>query len=588
MKKNNFRPLVARGALLLILFIQFLCHCSRDNPPQIRLDLEPNGGLFVPEGFEAIAVVNGIQGGLRHLAVNDNGDIYGKLRRHDPTAGNVVLRDTNQDGRADLIRRFAAYPYEGPFGTAMRIHEGYLYFTSQTTVFRQKLTPGQMIPESKMEKVLIDDHIPSRREHIGKPLAFDHNGHIYVPFGAPSNACQSPKRTPGQAGQDPCPQLKDFASVWRFDLQRLNQVQDDGCLFSSGIRSLVGMDWNRADNNLYAVMHGRDDLLRMFSNHFDPWESALLPSEEFLRITEGSHFGWPYCFYDQLQEKKVLGPEYGGDGNAVGRCDQYDLPIMGFPGHWAPNDILFYRHSQFPERYLNGAFIAFHGSTNRAPYPQSGYIVGFVPFENGRPTGQWEIFADGFARVDTIVSVKDAVFRPMGLATGPDGSLYVSDSEQGAIWRIRFTGKKRNFGARHLAAMEARKSMIHIRTPDRQRDNLRKDSGVRGEAVYQTYCLPCHQADGQGDDNRFPTLARTDWVTGDKNRLINVLLQGLEGSIEVNGKSYNNVMPQHAFLKDEEVADVLTYIRQHFGNKAGGIEAEEVAALRDRATNGGD
>ena len=90
--------------------------------------------------------------------------------------------------------------------------------------------------------------------------------------------------------------------------------------------------------------------------------------------------------------------------------------VVAFPAHLGPNDILFYQGNQFPTRYKNGAFIAFHGSTNRGPYPQAGYLVAFVPFKNGKPSGTWEVFADGFAGVDTIVNVSDAQFRPMGLA----------------------------------------------------------------------------------------------------------------------------------------------------------------------------
>ena len=167
----------------------------------------------------------------------------------------------------------------------------------------------------------------------------------------------------------------------------------------------MAIEWNDVDDRLYTVMHGRDDLLRLWSNKFSPWQSALLPSEEFLRVDEGSNSGWPYCYYDQMQGKKVLAPEYGGDGKIIGRCDTFNNPIIGFPGHWAPNDLFFYEGDQFPDRYKNGAFIAFHGATNRAPYPQSGYFIGFVPFHEGVFDKEVEVFADGFARVDPIVSV---------------------------------------------------------------------------------------------------------------------------------------------------------------------------------------
>ena len=549
--------------------------------PEIRLDLEANGGLFLPDGFEAQALINQVDGKVRHIAVNDNGDVYVKLREVYEDYGNAVLRDTDGDGRIDEVRHFGTYPIYGRYGTAMRIHEGYLYFSSQKTVYRQKLSPGQMVPESDIEAIVIDPNEPPEREHVGKPMAFDNEGHIFVPFGAPSNACQDPKRTPGQPGVDPCPQLEPYGGVWRFDADRPNQSQEDGIRFATGIRSLVGMDWNPVDGHLYTVMHGRDDLLRMFPNHFDGWESALLPAEEFLRVTEGANFGWPYCYYDQLQGKKLLAPEYGGDGYIVGRCAEYDLPIRGFPGHWAPNDIVFYRGDQFPERYRNGAFIAFHGSTNRAPYPQSGYIIGFVPFEGAQPSGPTEIFADGFARVDPIVAAGDAVFRPMSVAIGPDGSLYVGETEHGALWRIRFTGDKASFGDTQLAAMEARKQLSHVRSPDPVEDNLQPTDLTGGALTYDIYCNTCHQPNGEGDGARFPPVAETDWVTGNKDRLIGLTLDGMEGEVEVNGETYNNVMPQHSFLTDQEIAELLTYIRGSFGNRASAVSEAEVRSRRN-------
>ena len=580
-------PLERRGILpdskilLISLLLSLLLGLSGGAEQEIRLDLEENGGLFLPEGFEAQALINRLDGQVRHIAVNDNGDVYVKLREAYEEYGNAVLRDTDGDGRSDDVRYFAKYPMYGRYGTAMRIHEGYLYFSSQKTVYRQKLNPSEKVPESDLEEIVIDPNEPPEREHVGKPIAFDNEGHVFVSFGAPSNACQDPKRTPGQPGVDPCPQLDTYGGVWRFDADTPKQSQEDGIQFATGIRSLVGMDWNPVDNNLYTVMHGRDDLLRMFSNHFDGWESALLPAEEFLRVTEGANFGWPYCYYDQLQGKKLLAPEYGGDGHIVGRCSEYDLPIRGFPGHWAPNDIVFYRGDQFPERYRNGAFIAFHGSTNRAPYPQSGYIIGFVPFEDGQPSGPTEIFADGFARADPIVAAGDAAFRPMSIAIGPDGSLYVGETEHGAIWRIRFTGDKALFGDTQLAAMEARKQLSHIRTPDPIGDNLQPTDLTGGALTYVSYCDTCHQSNGEGDGARFPPLAETDWVTGDKARLIGLILNGMEGDVEVNGETYNNVMPQHSFLTDQQISEVLTYIRGSFGNRANGVSEEEVRRSRN-------
>ncbi|WP_240751415.1 PQQ-dependent sugar dehydrogenase [Flagellimonas onchidii] len=558
--------------VLLIGFVQ----CAKDKE-------QISSGLYLPDGFEAVVVVDSTEGKVRHLAVSDDGYIYAKLRHSSAEGSITALEDSNGDGAADKIESFGSYrtSQKWSYSTAMRIYNGYIYFSSELIVYRYKLKPGTLIPEGEMEIVFTDDHPHGKHEHIGKPLAFDDEGHMYIPFGAPSNACQSPKRTPGAPGLDPCPQLEDHGGIWRFDANKLGQTQKDGYKYATGIRSVVAMDWNPEDKNLYVVMHGRDDLLRLFPDRYDPWQSALLPSEEFIKVTEGSDFGWPYCYYDQMQEKKVLAPEYGGDGKLIGRCDQFEDPIIGFPGHWAPNDLVFYQGDAFPERYKNGAFIAFHGSTNRAPYPQSGYFVGFVPFKGGKPSGEYEVFVDGFAGVDPIVSVNDAVYRPMGIAFGPDGGMYISDSVKGKIWKITFTGDKENFGEEQLAQMEQRKTLSHIRTPDKVRDNLMKDDISGGAKTYYTYCSACHQKDGGGATGRFPPIANTDWVTGDKERLIKIILEGMEGSIQVHGETYNGVMPQHSFLSDEEIAEVLTYIRSNFDNRASAVSIKEVNEVRE-------
>lgn len=571
------------GCCLFILFLG----CNKE----IQLDQEDPYGvnIVVPEGFEVISVIESI-GPARHLTIAENGDIYVKLRSSDTlSGGNVALRDTNFDGRADIAAQFGGAPNEGNiYGAGMVIHNGYLYFGSATKVYRYRLTPGKLVPESPREIVLDDDHPHGEHWHITKPVSFDNKGFMYIPFGAPSNACQDILATPngasGGVGLDPCPELEQHGGIWKFDASKTGLKQSDGVRIATGIRSVVAMDWNSEDEHLYIVMHGRDNLYSLYPDRFTPWQSAVLPSEEFIRIEAGADYGWPYCFYDQVQGKKVLAPEYGGNGVITARCDSMDLPIIGFPGHWAPNDLMFYHGDQFPERYKNGAFIAFHGSTNRAPYPQAGYFVGFVPFKDGKPSHTWEVFADGFAGVDTIFKTRDAIYRPMGLAEGPDGSLYICDSNKGKIWRIQFKGDKASFGINQLAQMEERKNRTNIRTPDVINDDLQQHLSA-GEKLYNTFCGTCHQKDGEGVPGRFPPLTNTPWVTGDKNLLIEVTLKGMQGPIEVKGASYNAVMPPHNFLTDEDITTILNFVRKNFGNGATAINPADVNAVRETLFN---
>ncbi len=570
------------SVLFLLPVFLFFCCCT----PKLPSGDPDNGGLILPGDFEAVVVVDSLKGRARHLTVNTNGDIYVKLRFPDSIGGNAALRDTDNDGKADIIKTFDDYLDKSSYGTEMRIHNGYLYFSSVTRIFRQKLT-GDLVPNSEIELILTDTQPP--RQHDAKPLAFDKDGNMYTVFGAPSDNCQVDDRSPFSPGMYPCPILEDRAGIWRFDADKKGQFQKDGHKFATGLRSVVGLAWNEVDNNLYAVLHGRDYLANTWPDRYSVWQGAVLPSEVFLKLKEGSDAGWPYHYYDQIQGKYMLSPEYGGDGKEQGDVNHLEEPVVAFPGHFAPNDIIFYTGDQFPERYRNGAFIAFHGSTSSAPYPQAGYFIGFVPMKDGAALGPWEVFADGFAGVDTIANTSDADYRPMGLSMGPDGSLYVSDSEKGKIWRIMYKGDREKFGKSQLAAMEKRKADApNIRTPDEVKDILMPKGDGKGywdrnlspEAkLFNTYCAICHQRNGQGND-RFPPLNGSEWVTGDAQKLIKVVLNGLQGEIMVKGKSYNNVMPKLDMLKNEEIAVILTYIRQNFGNEASSISPEDVEKAR--------
>ncbi len=401
-----------------------------------------NGGLILSEDFCAFVVADGI-GRPRHIDVSDTGDIYvrnhrfrGRGRGETETEdyGILALRDTNGDGRADIIERF-----DKKFGTGLELRNEYLYVSTSTEIYRYRLVPGQLLPVGQAE--LIVSEFPEQRGHADKAFAFDDGNNLFVNVGAPSNACMQQARTAGSVGLDPCPQLERQASIWRFDADRIGQRQvNDGYQYVKGIRNIVGIAWDSDSQGLYAAQHGRDSLSTLFGSYFNAEESAELPSEELFLLKDSDNFGWPYCYYDHFRKQRILAPEYGGNGESVGQCGQYKTPVVAFPGHWGPNDLLFYTGDHFPARYREGVFVVFHGSWNRAPLEQRGYKIVFAPKIAGEFTGEWESFADGFAGVSPLISPRDALHRPAGIAQGPDGSVYVTDDSGGRIWRILYIG----------------------------------------------------------------------------------------------------------------------------------------------------
>lgn len=391
-----------------------------------------NGGINLPDGFCAVVFADDL-GRVRHIAASPDGRVYAILRQPAQGRGLVAMRDANGDGKAEAVHRFGDFA-----GTGIVVHDGWIYASSETAVYRWPLPDRDLAPAGEPE--LVVGGFPEQNQHAAKSLAVG-DGDLFVNVGAPSNACMKQSRTKGSPGMDPCPLLEGHGGIWRFSADETGQSYSEDARYASGIRNAVALAWNPLAGELYAVQHGRDQLHSLFPELYTTEDNAELPAEEMFRVNEGDDFGWPYCYYDQRKNRKVLGPEYGGDGEKIGRCAQFEEPIVAFPGHWAPNGLLFYTGEQFPQRFHGGAFIAFHGSWNRAPEPQAGYRVSFVPFEGATPSGDYETFADGFPGKDPLVAPAQAEYRPMGLAQGPDGALYISDSEQGRIWRVVYTGE---------------------------------------------------------------------------------------------------------------------------------------------------
>lgn len=396
-------------------------HVTRDEAP-----------ITLPQGFKSVVVTSGL-GKARHLTVAANGDVFVKLEKLKDGKGIIRLHDTNGDGKADETSGFGDYA-----GTGITIRNGYLYVSSDDDVYRYKIDEKTGKVDTGSEQKIVTGLV-NKNQHSSKSMALDNEGNIYVNIGAPSNCCQVQDRLKGSPGQDPCPILEQAGGIWQFKADKTNQSYAEGLRYATGLRNVVGLDWNTEVNDLYVVQHGRDMLFQFYPELFNQKEGAENPAEELFRIKKGADCGWPYCYYDNDKQQKLLNPEYGGDRKKVDRCADKVKSIVQFPGHLAPNALLFYTGNQFPAKYKNGAFIAFHGSWNRAPEPQAGFFVVFVPFKDGMPSGKWEVFADGFSGFTSGGSTGKAKYRPCGLAQGPDGSLFISDDNNGTIWKVNYS-----------------------------------------------------------------------------------------------------------------------------------------------------
>ena len=519
-----------------------------------------NGAITLPAGFHAVVVADNL-GPLRFLTAAPNGDVYVKTRND----GIVALRDTNGDGRADVKETFGSGG-----GTGIAVHDGWLYHSTNTAVFRYKLAPGELVPKGEPETIVSD--LPVGPQHESKSFAFDEAGRLFVEVGSPSNAYGDPDRAKGAKGKDPTEFLKTHGGWWRFDPDKPNQKQADGDHFSTGHRHMLAIAWNPVSKSFFVVMMGRDQLGTVDPEHYNDEDNAEAPAEEMHQLREGANFGWPFTYYDPRKKARMVAPEFGGDNQKRAEPGKYPEPLIAFPGHWAPLQMAYYSGTQFPAKYRAGRFIAFHGSWNRAPKTQKGYNVTFVPFDDkGMPRGTYEVFASGFPGVAEFTNPRDARYRPCGLAVGPDGSIYVSDSEKGRVWRIFYAG----------AAAAAK-------TPAAARPASKPAAAApaRGAELYKQSCLVCHMADGRGVPNMQPDLTESAVLKGDSQTLIDVLLRGPGKVLPAGREHYSNQMPEFSALSDTELADLLSYARRQFGHGAGPIAASQVAAVRAKMAAG--
>jgi glucose/arabinose dehydrogenase len=545
-----------------------------------------NGGITLPPGFCATVFADNL-GHARHLVVAPNGVVYvntwsGRYYHNDrPPAGGflVALQDTNGDGRADVNLRFGDSARNGSAGgTGIAFHQGALYAEVDDKIVRYALPAGGIVPTGTPETIV--SGLPLTGDHPMHPFAIDARGGLYVDLGSATDACQVQNRLPNSPGHRPCTELETRAGIWRYDARRTGQRFSPAERFATGIRNAVGIAVDATGVGIYATQHGRDQLRENWTRLYTPEQGADEPAEELLRVEQGADYGWPECYFDLARQKLVLAPEYGGDGGkAVGPCAQKHAPLAVFPAHWAPDDLLLYDGQQFPAAYRGGAFIAFHGSWNRAPFPQGGYNVVFQPFADGKPAGKYAVFADGFA--GAVKEPGQAAHRPAGLAAGPDGALYIAEDVHGRIWRVVYRGGTAAAGVQPASAPSGTPAPAAPAQAVEPPEGLHPEAGAEaagalpvppgatpaevalGDRVYHGQaggapCAGCHGSDAKGTPLG-PNLTDTRWLWGDGSlpAITRTITQGI-----ANPKEYRSPMPPMggAKLSPSEVSAVAAYV----------------------------
>ena len=556
------------GALSLAAAPVFAAACPGDN-----------GGLTLSPGFCATIFADNL-GHVRHMTFAPNGALYvntwsGRYYRNDtPPAGGflIALKDTKGADRADVIERFGdGVPQGSAGGTGIGFYDGFIYAEQNDKIIRYALPNGALAP-TKTPEVVVSD-LPLTGDHPMHPFIIDAKGNMFVDVASATNSCQVENRVAGSLGHDPCTELETRAGIWLYDANKTGQHFSHAERYATGVRNGEGFAFDAA-GRLFVTQHGRDQLSQNFRKLYTSEQSAELPAEEIVEVVRGGDYGWPECYFDGFQKKLVLAPEYSGDGGKkVGVCAEKRAPAAFFPAHWAPNDLLIYLGKAFPASYQGGAFVAFHGSWNRAPAPQGGSNVVYQPMKDGKASGDFVVFADGFA--GAVKEPGRAAFRPTGLATGPDGALYIADDRHGRIWRVTYHGdaNARIAPAPAVAALSSGEPGPPEGThPDAGRLDAASlpvppgatkeqvalgDRIFHGEAADGT-CTGCHGSDAKGSPEA-PSLVSGTWVFGDGS--LKAITQTIANGVP-KPRNYSDPMPPRggAALSDADVAAVAAYV----------------------------
>ncbi|MFZ4985884.1 MAG: PQQ-dependent sugar dehydrogenase [Blastocatellia bacterium] len=358
----------------------------------------PGAKLEVPAGFEIKVFAEGDFQNPRWMIEGPNGDLF----LADSRANKIFLfRDLNKDGRIDnATERFEfASGLNQPFG--MAINQGWFYVGNTSNVVRFKYEVGQTAVAGNGEKV-VDLPGQGYRQHWTRNLLFSRDGRkLLVSVGSESNV--SEESDPRRAA--------------------ISEYNPDGSghrIFASGIRNPIGLAWNPTSGQLWTAVNERDGL-----------GDDLVP-DYVTSVRDGGFYGWPYSYIGRNEDPRQAGKRPDLVAKAV-------VPDVLIEPHAAALGLAFYNGKMFPREYVGDAFVALHGSWNRAL--RSGYKVVRIPFRDGRPVGGYENFLTGWVPDE---KGREVWGRPVGVTVIRDGSLLVVDDGGNRVWRITYSGRKRS------------------------------------------------------------------------------------------------------------------------------------------------
>jgi glucose/arabinose dehydrogenase len=370
---------------------------SIDNGPKL-VKRPPNAWPHVPAGFKVEEFLTGLEN-PRLIRTAPNGDVF--FAESDP--GRIrVVRAANGAGRPDVNEVFASGLVK-PFGIAfypLGPDPQFVYVANTDAVLRFPYRNGDLKARGKGEVIVPDLPGGGRLRgggHWTRDLAFSLNGKkMFVSVGSHSNVYEDPSENEER----------------RADILEYNPDGTGFRLYAAGIRNAVGIAIHPQTGELWASVNERDGL-----------GDDLVP-DYITRVKESGFYGWPWFYLGPNQDPRHPGahPELR---------HKVLIPDVLLQSHSASLEMVFYTGRQFPAEYVNSAFAAEHGSWNRAR--RTGYKVIRVPVRNGVPTGEYEDFMTGF-----VTPQGDVWGRPVGVAVGKDGSLFVTDDGSNTIWKISY------------------------------------------------------------------------------------------------------------------------------------------------------